>query len=65
MGRLTSKERNELPKGDFAGPKGSYPIPDKGHARAALSRVSEYGDPELKERVRRKVREKFPDIKLS
>lgn len=64
MGKLDAKDRNSLPKGDFAGPARSYPVNNEGHARAALSRVSEYGDPELKARVRRKVHEKFPDIKL-
>lgn len=35
MARLTSKQRKALPKGDFAGPGRSFPIPDKAHARAA------------------------------
>lgn len=64
MGKLSSKERDSLPKKDFAGPDRSYPVNDPNHARAALQRVSEYGDPELKERVRRKVREKYPDIEI-
>jgi hypothetical protein len=62
MGKLSASDRRDLPKGEFAGPGRSYPINDPDHARAALSRVSEYGDPELKARVRRKVHEKFPDI---
>lgn len=64
MGKLDAADRSELPKGDFAGPDRSYPVNDEGHARAALSRVSEYGDPELKARVKRKVREKYPDIEV-
>lgn len=40
MARLTIKERRKLPKRDFAGPGRSYPVPDKRHARAALSRAS-------------------------
>lgn len=64
MGKLDTKDRAELPKGDFAGPDRSYPVSDENHARNALARVSEYGDPELKDRVRRKVREKYPDIKI-
>lgn len=64
MGRLDAEERSSLPKKDFAGPDRSYPVNDANHARAAMSRVSEYGDPELKARVRRKVAEKYPDIKL-
>lgn len=42
MARLTSKGRNALNSSQFAVPakapgSGSYPIPDKAHARAALS----------------------------
>lgn len=62
MATLTTSGRNKLPAKDFAGPDRSYPINDRSHARNALARVSQYGDPELKERVRRKVREKYPDI---
>lgn len=72
MARLKQKARNKLPKKDFAlpgkgkGPEGkgagSYPVPDKAHARAALSRVSANGSSEEKARVRQKVHAKFPDI---
>lgn len=65
MSQLTTKARDALPRKEFAGPDRSYPIQDKAHARNALARVSQYGDPELKERVRRKVREKYPDIDQS
>ena len=41
MVKLTSKARNKLPDSAFAGPGRSYPVEDKAHARAALSRVSE------------------------
>lgn len=71
-GRLTAKSRQEMPKSDFAlpgkgeGPKGagagSYPIPDKSHARNALARVSQHGSSSEQAAVRRKVHEKFPDI---
>ena len=70
--KLTAEKRQELPKSDFAlpgkgeGPKGagagSYPIPDKNHARNALARVSQHGSPAEKAEVRRKVHEKYPDI---
>jgi hypothetical protein len=62
MAKLTSKQREDLPKSDFAGPGDSYPIPDKSHARNALSRVSQYGTSDLKARVRAAVHRKFPDI---
>ncbi len=41
MAKLTAKARNRLPDSAFAGPGRSYPVEDKNHARAALSRVSE------------------------
>jgi hypothetical protein len=62
VARLTSKERKDLPAKDFAGPDRSYPIPNASHARNALSRVSQYGYPELKEKVRAAVHRKFPGI---
>lgn len=60
--RLTTKERNRIPKGEFAGPDRSYPIPDKSHARNALSRVSANGSPAVKARVRNAVHRRFPGI---
>ncbi len=71
-GWLSAKDRQRLPKSDFAlpgrgtGPKGagsgSYPIPDASHARNALARVSQHGTSAEKAAVRRKVHEKYPDI---
>lgn len=40
MAKLTSKQRKALPSSDFAGPDRSFPIEDKGHARAALGRIN-------------------------
>ena len=72
---LNAAERRALPDKDFAlpgkgkGPEGkqagSYPIPDKKHALSALSLVSQHGTPEEKEKVRAKVKKKFPDIDVS
>ena len=72
---LTMAQRNRMPKSSFAlpgkgeGPSGkgagSYPIPDKSHARNALARVSQHGSSAEKATVRRKVREKFPGITQS
>lgn len=69
---LTAKERQAMPKSDFAlpgkgeGPKGagsgSYPIPNASHARNALARVAQHGSSEEKAEVRAKVHEKFPGI---
>lgn len=72
MAVLTTKERKKLPEKSFALPgkgegphgrgAGSYPIPDKAHARNALARVSQHGTPAEKATVRAKVRAKFPAI---
>ena len=39
MARLNAAARRRVPRGDFAGPGRSFPIEDKGHARAALADV--------------------------
>jgi len=62
MAKLSSADRKALPANDFAGPDRSYPINDMSHARNALSRVSQFGYPELKEKVRAAVHRKFPSI---
>lgn len=72
MAKLTAKDRGKLPSSSFALPgkgegksgkgPGSYPIPDKSHARNALSRVSQHGSSEQKAAVRAKVKAKFPGI---
>lgn len=72
MADLSTKARQRLPSRDFALPgkgegkggkgAGSYPIPDKAHARNALARVSQHGSSEQKAKVRAKVKAKFPAI---
>lgn len=62
MAKLTAAKRNAIPTGSFAGPDRSYPIEDRSHARNALSRVSQFGTPELKARVRAAVHRKYPSI---
>lgn len=63
MAKLSAKQRKALPKKAFAEPgKRAYPIPDKSHARNALSRVAQHGSPAEKAQVRAKVKAKFPDI---
>ena len=72
MKKLSAAARKRLPRSDFALPgkgegkegkgAGSYPIPDKSHARNALARVSQHGSTEEKAKVRAKVHAKFPDI---
>jgi hypothetical protein len=64
MAKLTAKKRNALPKTSFAVPaKDGYPINDPGHARNALSRVSQHGSPAEKKQVRSAVKRKYPSIK--
>lgn len=66
MSRLTYQARKHLPTSDFAEPgKRAYPIPDQNHARAALQRVSEFGDAAEKHAVRHAVAVKYPNIKIS
>lgn len=62
MARLTTKGRKALSSNSFAGPDRSYPIEDKAHARNALARVSQFGSPALKSRVRAAVKRKYPSI---
>lgn len=42
MAKLTAAKRRKLPTRVFAGKGRSYPIEDKGHARAAIARAKEY-----------------------
>lgn len=61
--RLTYKQRKRLPKSAFAIPeKRKYPIHDIAHARNALARVSQYGTPEEKRRVRAAVYKRYPEL---
>lgn len=62
MAELTTKGRKQLKKSSFALPGKRYPIHDLAHARNALARVSQYGTPEEKARVRAAVHRKYPGI---
>ena len=63
MAKLTYQQRQDLPKKSFAEPgKRAYPIPDLAHARNALARVSQFGSPEEKAKVRAAVHKKFPGM---
>lgn len=72
MAKLTTEARKKLSSKSFAlpgkgsGPSGkgpgSYPIPDKSHARNALARVAQHGSSAEKAKVRAKVKAKFPSI---
>jgi hypothetical protein len=41
MAKLTTEERNKIPKKEFAGPDRSYPVPDRSHAANAKARASQ------------------------
>ncbi len=67
MARLSYQQRKSLPRSEYAIPErapgpGSYPIPDRAHARNALARVSAYGTPQEKRRVRMAVARRFPEV---
>lgn len=62
MAKLTTRQRKNLPKKDFALPGSRYPINDPNHARNALARVAQHGSPEERARVRAKVHAKYPGI---
>ena len=50
-------------KGDFAGPKGTYPINTKARARNALARAHFTGSAAKEAAIRRKVFAKYPGLK--
>lgn len=65
MGKLSSGERNSLPKADFGLPgKRAYPMPDKSHAANAKARASQAVNagrmsPATKERIDAKADRKL------
>lgn len=63
MAKLTTKARAGIKSSNFAGPDRSYPVEDASHARNALARVSQFGSPALKSKVRAKVKAKYPGMK--
>lgn len=65
MAKLNAKRRNALPSSDFAYPKTrDYPIEDKGHAEAALSRAAAHG-PAVEAHVAAAVRKHFPGMTVT
>ena len=63
MAKLTAKSRNKLKSSSFAeAGKRAYPINDASHARNALARVSQYGTPAEKAKVRAAVAKKYPGM---
>lgn len=64
MAKLTHTRRQALASSEFAGPDRSYPVPDKGHAKAALARASEFASSALDAKIKSKVKAKFPGMKV-
>ena len=63
MAKLSTTQRKSIPDKAFAEPdKRKYPIENEAHARNALSRVSQFGTPEEKSKVKRAVKKKYPSI---
>lgn len=59
MAKLTAAERNKLPSSDFAIPsQRKYPIEDASHRHNAKSRVTQFGSPSEKKKVRAAVAKK-------
>ena len=56
MAKLTPKQRNKLPKSQFALPsQRKYPINDKAHARNALARAAQHATPSQERRIKSAV----------
>ena len=62
---LSAKARKAIKASNFALPGRRYSVNTPGRARAALSRVSQFGTPAEKATVRRKVHAKFPGMAVS
>ena len=63
MSKLTYAQRKRLPARSFVYPKKrKYPIENISHARDALARVSQFGTPAEKKRVRALVHRRYPKI---
>lgn len=72
--KLNAAARKSLPTSSFALPDkattpqgkvtgGSYPVDTANRARNALSRVSQFGNSSEKQKVKNKVKKKYPQIK--
>lgn len=62
---ISARKRRSLPKSAFGVPsKRKYPLDTKAPARNALARVAQHGTAAEKKAVRRKVKSKFPSIKV-
>lgn len=58
MAKLTAAARRALPSSTFAGPGRSFPIPDAGHAKAALGRINN-APPSARPKIRARAEAKL------
>lgn len=59
---LDAEKRSHISEDNFALPGRRYPIHDLPHARNALARVSQYGTPSEKAKVKAAVHKKYPSM---
>lgn len=62
---LTAKQRKALPASDFALSGRRYPMDTPARARAALSRIQQFGSPQEIRQVKSAVKRKYPDMDVS
>lgn len=62
MAKLTTAARKKIKSSSFALPGRRYPIEDRSHARNALSRISQFGSPVEKSKVRAAVHKRYPSM---
>ena len=66
MAKLTTEQRNALPRSAFALPATrEYPINNRSHAQAALGRAAANATPEEQAKIRAAVRRKFSDMAVA
>ncbi len=65
MARLTTAQRNRLPRSAFALSGRRFPVHDVPHARNALARASQFASPREQAIIKAKVRRKFPGIDVN
>lgn len=65
MARLSYRKRQKLSTKSFALPGRRFPIDTENRARNALARVAQFGSPQEKTVVRKKVSARYPGIAVS
>ncbi|MBS0219149.1 MAG: hypothetical protein JSR91_00255 [Proteobacteria bacterium] len=64
MSKLTTKRRNALATSEFALPGRRYPIDTPNRGRNALSRAAQNASPAEQATIKRKVKARYPSIKV-